>query len=49
MPDVPPPEQCENEEDRFRRAIQDENNPPPLVKIYEEMLSVSLVIQTLAH
>lgn len=40
MPEVPPPEQCENEEVRIARVIQDPKSHPDLVKFFQERLAV---------
>ena len=38
---VPPPEECENDEDMYRRLIRDKTKSPEKVKHYTEMLVVS--------
>jgi acyl-CoA thioesterase len=42
MPDVPPPEQCESDEDMYRRLIRDSSGSAEVVERYKEMLVVSL-------
>ncbi|KIM48385.1 hypothetical protein M413DRAFT_62626 [Hebeloma cylindrosporum] len=39
MPDVPPPEQCDDEEVRYARVIQDPKSHPDLVKFFQERLT----------
>jgi acyl-CoA thioesterase II len=39
MPDVPPPEQCPDEEANYAKVIQDPKSPPNLVKSFQELLS----------
>jgi len=38
MPDVPPPEQCESEQEMYRRLIRKNSNSPGLVQRYQELL-----------
>jgi acyl-CoA thioesterase 8 len=40
MPEVPPPEQCDDEEVRYARVIQDPSSNRDLVKLFQEGLSV---------
>jgi len=38
MPDVPPPEQCESDQEMFRRFIQDKSSSPGVVRRFQELL-----------
>jgi acyl-CoA thioesterase II len=42
MPDVPPPEQCESDEEMLRRFIRDNSNSPTVAQRFHELLIVSL-------
>ena len=42
MPDVPPPEQCEDDEEMLRRFIRDNSTSPEVAQRFKELLIVSL-------
>lgn len=44
MPDVPSPEECEDEEVTLARVISDPNSGERRVKLYREMLSVRFIL-----
>lgn len=46
MPQVPPPEQCEDEEVAYARVIQDSKSNSDLMRIYQERLGVSNTCST---
>lgn len=47
MPVVPPPQECELDEDRYLRMAQQEGKHPKVVEVYQQMAAVCFLVLSL--